>query len=188
VKIELEKGTFGYIKKNKRRQMGLVILMFIIAVAMFVTGLIVNKNDKANLLTALAILMVLPAAKFLTLYIVLFPYKSVSKERYEKVKSKLSENIIMMTDMVITSTQKSMNLDFILITDNQVLCLLGKAKQDVKYIEDYLMKTIATTRADSFTVKVFTDEKKFMDCIPERNIEKSVLQEEAYNIIRTLVV
>jgi len=188
MKFELEKGTFGYIKKNKRRQMGLVILMFVIAVAMFITGLIVNKNDKANLLTALAILMVLPAAKFLTLYIVMFPYKSVSKERYEKVKAKVNDNIIVMTDMVITSTQRSMNLDFILITDNQVLCLLGKAKQDVKYIEGYLAKTLSTSRADSFTVKVFTDEKKFMECIPERDFEKSSLQEEAYRVIRTLVV
>ena len=188
MKFTIEKGTFEYVKKNKRKYILLILLMLVVAVAMFITGLLVNKFNKANLLTVLAVLMVLPIAKFLTIYIVLFPYKSVSKERYDNIKNRVSENIILLTDMVITSTQKSMNLDFIIITDNQVLCLLGKAKQDVKYIEEYLTKTLGTSRADNFTVKVFTDEKKFIDCIPDREFEKTSLQEEACNVIRTLVV
>ena len=90
--------------------------------------------------------------------------------------------------MVITSPDKSMNLDFVVFTDNQVLCLLGKAKQDIKYIEKYLKDTLVNNRIDGFTVKVYSDEKQFLNNLPERQFEKTALQEEAFKIIRTLVV
>ncbi|MDE6635705.1 MAG: hypothetical protein K2K09_03755 [Lachnospiraceae bacterium] len=136
MKLEIERGSFGYIKRKKRRQILLVFLVLFIAVVMFITGLFLNKFDKSNLCTMLAILMVLPAAKFFVIFVVLFPYKSVSRERYEAVKNKLAEEVILMTDMVITSPDISMNLDFIIFTDNQVLGLAGKKKQDIKYIEE----------------------------------------------------
>lgn len=188
MKLEIEKGSFGYIKRKKKRQILLVFLMLFIAAAMFITGLFLHKFDKSNLCTMLAILMVLPMAKFFVIYVVLFPYKSVKKERYDAVREKLSEETILMTDMVITSSDISMNLDFIIITDNQVLGLTGKKKQDIKYIGDYLKKTLETNNLDGFTVKIFDDEKQFEKCIPDRNFEKNTLQDDALKIIRTLVV
>lgn len=188
MKLEIERGSFGYIKRKKRRQILLVFLVLFIAVVMFITGLFLNKFDKSNLCTMLAILMVLPAAKFFVIFVVLFPYKSVSRERYEAVKNKLADEVILMTDMVITSPDISMNLDFIIFTDNQVLGLAGKKKQDIKYIEDYLKKTLESNKADGFTVKIYDDEKQFEKCIPDRRFEKSASQEEAFKIIRTLVV
>lgn len=185
---ELERGSFAYIKKKKKRQLLLVFLMLLIGVVMFMVGMFMNQFERSNLCTMLAILMVLPATKFLVIYIVLFPYKTVSKARYDLVKEKINDNCILMTDMVITSPDKSMNLDFVVFTDNQVLCLLGKAKQDIKYIEKYLKDTLVNNRIDGFTVKVYSDEKQFLNNLPERQFEKTAVQEEAFKIIRTLVV
>ena len=83
---ELERGSFAYIKKKKKRQLLLVFLMLLIGVVMFMVGMFMNQFERSNLCTMLAILMVLPATKFLVIYIVLFPYKTVSKARYEMVK------------------------------------------------------------------------------------------------------
>lgn len=188
MKFEIEKGSFGYIKRKKKRQILLVFLMLFIAAVMFITGLFLHKFDKSNLCTMLAILMVLPMAKFFVIYVVMFPYKSVSRERYDAVREMLSGEEELMTDMVITSPDISMNLDFIIITDNQVLGLTGKKKQDIKYIEDYLKKTLESNKIDGFTVKIFDDEKQFERCIPDRKFEKTVLQEDALKIIRTLAV
>lgn len=188
MKLEIEKGSFGYIKRKKKRQILLVFLMLFIAAVMFITGLFLNKFDKSNLCTMLAILMVLPMAKFFVIFVVLFPYKSVSRERYNAVSEKVAGETILMADMVITSPDISMNLDFIIITDNQVLGLAGKKKQDIKYIEDYLKKTLESNKLDGFTVRIFDDEKQFEKCIPDRHFEKNVLQEEAFKTIRTLAV
>lgn len=186
--LEIEKGSFGYIKRKKKRQILLVFLMLFIAAAMFITGLFLHKFDKSNLCTMLAILMVLPMAKFFVIYVVMFPYKSVSRERYDSVREKLVSEAELMTDMVITSPDISMNLDFIIITDNRILGLTGKKKQDIKYIEDYLKKTLESNKLEGFTVKIFDDEKQFEKCIPDRQFEKNALQEDARKIIRTLAV
>lgn len=188
MKFELERGTFCYIKKKKTRQIGMILLLMVIAVIMFIVGLLLHEFDRANICTVLAILMVLPAAKHLVTFIVLFPYKSVSKEAYDRISGMVDDSAILMTDMVITSSEKVMKLDFVLITDNQVLGLTGKEKQDAAYIEKYLKNTLKDNNIEGFTVKVFEDEKQFVKCIPDREYESTELQEQCYLLIRTLVV
>ena len=118
-----------------------------------------NKFERSNLLTMLAILMVLPATKYFVGFIVVFPYKSVSRERYEHIKSLISDNTILFTDMVFTSSDKVMNLDFMIITDNQLIGLLGKKKQDIKYMENYLKETLTVNKIEGYTVKIFDEQK-----------------------------
>lgn len=83
----LEKGSFEYINKKKKRKIIMVIAIIVIALAIFGVGLLLNKMSRANIFTVLAILCVLPWAKQLVALIVLFPYHSVSRERYEKARS-----------------------------------------------------------------------------------------------------
>ena len=188
MKFELERGSFGYIKKKKIRQILLVLLMVVAALIMFFTGLLINNNNKANICSVLAMLMVLPAAKFLVTFIVMFPYKGVSKERYDHVKESVPENAILMTDMVITSPDKAMNLDFVIITDNQVIAVIGKQKQDPRYIEDYLKKGLKDNKIEGFTVKIYDEYEQFEKNIPTKTFEPTNAQDECFRFIRTLVV
>lgn len=187
MKFELERGSLGYIKKKKIRQALLVLLMVALALIMFVTGLLINKT-KANICSILAMLMVVPAAKFLVTFIVMFPYKGVTKERYDKVKGQISDDAVLMTDMVITSPEKVMNLDFIVITDNQVIGLIGRKKQDPAYIEKYLKKSIKDNKVGEFTVKICDNEDLFYRCLPTKNFEDKDSRDACHAYLRTLVV
>ena len=186
--FELERGSFEYIKKKKKKHMSAMLLQILAGVIIFVIGLLLNKYDKANICTVVAILMVLPAAKHLVEFIVMFPYKSVTRERYDKVMELAGENAVVMTDMVITSPEKVMDLDFVIITDNQVLGLIGKKGQDAGYIEKYLKDSLKNNGLEEFTVKIFEDEDKFIKCIPEKSYESTKLQEECFLYVRTLGV
>ncbi len=186
--FELERGSFGYIRKRKIRLIVMMLALMLAAAVIFITGLLLNKYDKANICTVLAVLFVLPIAKFLVIYIVIFPYKGVSEELYEKTKSIVNDNAVLMTDMVITSPDKSMHLDFIVITDNQVIGVTGKKKQDVKYIEDYLKNSLKENKIEGFTVKITDDRKQFEKYLPDREFEKTDRQDECFRYIRTLVV
>lgn len=188
MKFEIERGCFEFIKKKKRRQLLMTFAMLLIGILMFIVGLFMNKFERSNLLTMLAILMVLPATKYFVGFIVVFPYKSVSRERYEHIKSLISDNTILFTDMVFTSPDKVMNLDFMIITDNQLIGLLGKKKQDIKYMENYLKETLTVNKIEGYAVKIFEDEKKFENCIPTKKFEKSDLQQKTFMTIRTLIV
>lgn len=188
MKFEIERGSFGYIKRKKKRQIIMILVLILAAVIIFMTGLFLNKFDRANVCTVLSILFVLPIVKILVIYIVLFPYKSVPEELYNRIKNIVCENAILMTDMVITSPDKSMGLDFIVITDNQVIGIIGKKKQDIKYIEDYLKKSLKENKIDGFTVKIFDDYTQFERCLSDKKFDKNDRQEECFKYIRTLVV
>lgn len=185
---ELERGSFQYIRRRKLRLTLMVIGMVLLGVIIFISGLFINKFDKANICTVLAVLMVLPAAKFLVLLIVVFPFHSVSRERYESVKTKVNDTLILMTDMVITSPEKVMNLDFVLLTDNQVIALIGKKNQDSSYVEKYLKQSLKENGFIDYTVKVCEEEKQFLTIIPQKICDTMTKQEECLRYMRTLVV
>ena len=188
----LEKGSFEYINKKKKRKIIMVIAIIVTALAIFGIGLLLNKMSRANIFTVLAILCVLPWAKQLVALIVLFPYHSVSRERYEKAKECVQANglpdVKLYTDLVITSPEKVMNLDFAVVGAGHVIALVGKSGQDVEYIRNYL--TNGVHQWGDFQVQIVTSEKLFRK-ETERMQEHAVTEDEAENVnsyIRSLIV
>ena len=57
-----KKGTFGYIKRQRRWEIIRTMLMFGISIALYAAGYIATKSNK-NLLTLAAVLGCLPASK-----------------------------------------------------------------------------------------------------------------------------
>lgn len=162
--VMLKKGEFGYIDRQKRWRCLMILAILAIAVAIFIIGLLLNKMSRANIFTVFAILCVLPWAKQVVGLIVLFPYHSVTRERYERVQGILEEqglsDVRLYTDLVITSPDKIMNLDFAVVGAGQVIALTGKEGQDIGYIREYLTKGVH--HWGEFRVKVLDSEKLFV--------------------------
>lgn len=159
--MKIKRGDFGYIKAKKRRSLTGTLLMVLIGVVIFLAGLFLNKMSNRNVFTVIAVLFVLPGAKFLVAYIVTFPYQSVSRERYDKVSKLLPEGMTLYTDLVITSAEKVMNLDFIAIGNGQVIGLTGPKKQELSYIRKYLTKGVQNW-GEGYKVKIVDSEKTFL--------------------------
>lgn len=155
------RGEMGYLNSQKKYRIKKTLLYVLIGIAIFVLGLCLNKFEKTNIFTVIAVLMVLPAAKALVGVIVLFPYQSVSTERVEKVKQLLSGADVMYTDMVFTSPDKVMFLAFLVIKQDEILCLAGREKEDLRYIEKYLREELKK-RMLSKKLYVTADEKNFL--------------------------
>lgn len=187
-----EKGSFGYINKKKKRKIIMVVVIILIALAIFAVGLLLNKMSRANIFTVLAILCVLPWAKQLVALIVLFPYHSVSRERYERALKSIEANgmqdLKLYTDLVITSPDKVMNLDFAVVGAGHVIALVGKSGQDVSYIREYL--TNGVHQWGDFQVQIVTSEKLFLKEV-ERMQLRQVSEEDAERVdsyLRSLIV
>lgn len=192
VHIMIEKGSFGYINKKKKRKIIMVVVIILIALAIFAVGLLLNKMSRANIFTVLAILCVLPWAKQLVALIVLFPYHSVSSERYERALKSIEVNgmqdLKLYTDLVITSPDKVMNLDFAVVGAGHVIALVGKSGQDVSYIREYL--TNGVHQWGDFQVQIVTSEKLFLKEV-ERMQLRLVSEEDAERVdsyLRSLIV
>lgn len=159
--MRVKRGDFGYIRSKKRRALFGTLLMIVIGIAVFVLGLLLNKMSNKNVFTIVAVLFTLPGAKFLVAYIVTFPYQSVNRERYDKAMGVLPENMTLYTDLVITSSEKVMHLDFAAVGNGQVIGLTGPKKQDISYIRKYLTNGVQNW-GRGYKVKIVDNEKTFL--------------------------
>lgn len=167
----MKKGTYGYINNKKTKNLLFSLLLFAIALAIFFIGYFLNNREKNNVFSIAAVLLILPAAKVLVSYIVVMPFKSPEKLKYDKIESLISPDMIFLSDLVITSTEKIMNLDFIVIASGNIIGLMGKQTQDISYITTYLSHSIKN-QGSSYHVKVFKEYKPFIERVTTVNHEE----------------
>ncbi len=179
------KGELGYIDGRKKRALLGVLSMAAIGVAIFLLGLFLNKMSNRNIFTIFAVLFALPGAKYMVALIVMLPYHSASGERYEKVRERLASGAVLYADMVITSPEKVMHLDFAVVGNGQVLALLGEGKQELSYVKKYLTDGVRNW-GSGYAVKIVESEKAFLADVSAM-AEKDVDEEEEARVRSYLV-
>ena len=125
--MKAKRGDFGYINNRKKRTLTIAIIYSAISIGIYVLGLVLNHMSRQNLFTVIAVLGVLPIVKQIVGFVVVFPYHSVTEEQYQKVQKALPERMELMTDLVITSSEKIMHLDFL---EKQAMFLQELARID----------------------------------------------------------
>lgn len=189
--MKLQRGDYGYIRAKKKSQLAGLVLMIVLGIGIFITGLLLNKMSKANVFTVAAVLCTLPGANYLTKLVVLFPYHTSEKELYDKVKGMVSGDVVLLCDMVITSSEKVMNLDFMIVSGSSVVGLAGRKGQDIPYINQYLTKGVRNWGTD-YRVKVCETyesfEKELKSEMKRESAGKPEEKEEVLSYIRSLIV
>ncbi len=161
--MEKWKGTkceFGYIHKQKIFQSLMLLLYVAIGIGLFLIGLFITKT-RANIFTVLGILMVLPGAKRVIAIMVMFPHKSLEKERYDEVKAVLTDNAVLLSEYVFTSKDKIMSLDFVIVDGEHVMGIQDAKGKNKEYMQDYLHKGV-TAISNSYKVKICNNEAEFL--------------------------
>ena len=85
--MRTEKGQPGYVKARKQKYLLGAVVEFAIVIAIFVTGYI-QTGSRLNLLTVVAVVGCLPAAKMLVEFITMAPYKSIEEAKYQELEEK----------------------------------------------------------------------------------------------------
>lgn len=153
--MKIEKGEPGYIRAKKRQETGRTLLEFAIVIAVFVTGYLTTKT-RMNLLTVAAVLGCLPASRGLVGVIMLLPHRSFAEERVREIEAE-AKSLVRAYDMIITSYEKIMPIDSIVILGNVVCGYAGSGRTDSDAAARYLKKMLANNRYGSVSVKIFTD-------------------------------
>lgn len=177
-----KKGEYGYISSRKKRIVISMIVLVCLAIVVFVIGLVLNDMSKQNIFTVFSVLFVLPFAKQLVAFIVLFPYHSAPMETYEAVTKKAGDTMEVFSDLVITSTEHIMHLDFVLVGQNQVIGILGDGKQDLKVVRSYLQKGVHNW-GSGYKVKIVDNQKIFFDEIV--NVKQEEVNPEVEENVKT---
>lgn len=182
--FKYQKGEWGYIKKKKTMQLIFTIFMALVGIGIYLAGYFLNEHSNQNIFTIIAILMVLPGAKFFVGFIVLFPYQSPGKEHYETLKKAIPLNSKLYSDMVITSPLKVMNLDFILVSNDHVIGVIGKENQDIAYIQSYLTKGVRNWSSNCI-IKIYPSFDEMLHAVKKIQ-EKAISKEDEEKVIEYL--
>ncbi len=139
--MKIERGDYGYVSKLKKRKLIITICLFAMSLALVIIGYVVSGKTRESIFTVLGIVSVLPAAKVLVSYIILFPYKTFSKEEYEKIKE-FDTSGMALYDFVMSSTEKIMNIYALVPTVDKVFLLIGKENKYPEYTRTYVAKVL----------------------------------------------
>lgn len=154
--MKKEKGEYGYLNYKKIYQLILTLICLLLVFAVMTGGYLYYKT-LSNVFTVMAVVIVIPAAKFGVGYIVLIPYKSPEKERYDELQP---HDYRLLSELVITSEERIMSLDFAAVKDKRAYCFVTNKKTAINETEKYLKK-ILNSEFNGVAVKLFTDYNKY---------------------------
>ena len=153
--MERFKGEAGYIRKQKRFLTFKTVVQFGIVAALLILG-ITQTESRLNLLTVVAILGCLPAAKSLVQLIVIFPHHTIAKDKAEELEVKASL-LTRSYDMVVTDEKKFMPIESLVILDNTICGYTASAKVDLNHLNKHIKDILIQNQYDKVSVKIFND-------------------------------
>lgn len=170
-----QKGEYGYHAYQKKRKLLFSILSMFAVLVIYLTGIFLYHTNK-SIYTVIAILAVLPAARILVSYIVLFPFSFSHSEEYQKLAELAGEHIF--CDFILSSSDKFYPLDFIYISGGRILCYSDSSKISEKEYETYL-KNVLERGCSYSSLKVYKEFSVFYRKIQELEAKQPEMDRKA---------
>lgn len=158
--MKATKGKAGYIQARKKQLIIKAVLEFGIVLALLALG-IWQTHTRLNLLTVVAVLGCLPAAKALVEVITITPYHSIKLETANEIQEK-AKDLTVAFDFVFTSREKFMPVDSMLLLDNTICGYSSSKKIDPVYTAKHLRQLLEQNQYTKVSVKIFTDYDAFL--------------------------
>ena len=157
---KVEKGLPGYLDYKKKVEIIRTVIYFGIVAAIFFLGYF-QTDTRLNLLTVVAVLGCLPASKALVGVIARMPYSSVERKLAEDVASKTT-HLTVCYDLVITSEEKIMPVDCIVISGSNIFGYTHYKKVDLKMVSDHIKAMLKQNGYTGLAVRVLNEYKPFI--------------------------
>lgn len=155
-----EKGTPGYLNYKKKVEIIRTIVYFLIVAAVYFLGYSQTGTNK-NLLTVVAIVGCLPACKALVGVITRLPHHSIRLETAQEIKEKCP-HLTILFDLVVTSTEKIMPIDEIVISGDKVFGYTSNPKVDLNYAAKHIKNILIENHFKNVSVKLMDQYKGFL--------------------------
>ena len=163
--------------------------MIAIGVAIFVLGLFLNKFEKRNIFTVVAVLFVLPMARYLATLLIMLPHKTPERALYEQVKTVIPRGNILLSDYLFTSSERAMGVSFLVLTGHELIGLVERDKEKTDKITVFLSGELKKREIPGKVV-LYEDANRFTDAlkrIPEATRKEEEMK-ELLEFLRSLAV
>lgn len=169
------KGQYGYFKNEKKRRLIITLILFVVPLLIFFTGLI-HFEKRENLFTVIAVVGCLPACKSLVGLIMACMQKSLEKSEYEKIRSKAGD-LTMLYELYITSNEKNGYVDAFAVCGNQVVGYTSSAKTDTKYTADFVQR-ILNQNGFGVTVRILKEMNPYLERLQSMQKNRESLEKD----------
>ena len=163
--MKIRKGDYGYIKRQKVTRLLKTLAFFLLPMAFFIIGLVLNKGDRMNIYTVIAMVGCIPACMSAVGMIMMWMRKPMSAELYQEISSSVG-SLLMVYELFLTTQEKNLFLDATAVCGDYVTAYTDREikHKDLEFMEEHIRKTL---RADHYkaTVKIFdrTQKKAFLE-------------------------
>lgn len=161
MKKRIGKGDYGYLKYAKNRQLIWTVILFAVSLSLLIGGYLL-VHTKANLLTMVAVLGMLPASKSLVQYIMFMKAKGCSAADYEQIKAHEGE-LLVLYDLYFTSEKKNYPVSAMALKGKTICFYVSGAESLVSACEKHFEGVFRQNQFEGYTVKGFTRLDRFLE-------------------------
>jgi len=137
MKKQIPKGKIGYLKQRRTITILWTMLLFVVSATLFIAGIVATGNRK-NLLTIVAILGMLPAARSLINALMYLKAKSCPVEWFVTHDKELSPLLHHYYDLVFTTYERAYNIPVLVIREGNICGLCLDKKKPLGELEEHI--------------------------------------------------
>ncbi|MEE0954789.1 MAG: hypothetical protein U0L49_03120 [Eubacterium sp.] len=160
------KGQYGYMKSQKLIRTLRTAAFFALVAAVFMIGLFLNKGDRKNIYTVIAMVGCIPASMSLVSMIMVWLRRSTDPELYRET-TEAAGSMPVCYELFLTTKDKNLYLDAAAVSDDCIAAFTMDrvSDQDLHFMEEHIRKTLRAQGYKNMTVKIFNDRGHFLNRI-----------------------
>lgn len=141
---QLEKGSYGYFNQKRRWEILKTILMFAVSFSLFFAGYNVT-GKKANILTIVAVLGMLPASKSAVSMIMYLRYHGCSSQLHEKLTKEFGDfdGILHSYDLVFTTYKINYQVPSVVVKNGNVCGICQKKETELNELNKHITQILS---------------------------------------------
>jgi len=162
------KGEYGYIRSQKLVRTLRTAASFALVALIFLIGMALNKGDRKNIYTVIAMVGCIPASMSLVSMIMIWMRRNTDPELHKETEEAAGDMPVYY-ELFLTTRDRNLYLDAAVVADDSIAAFtLDKVTdQGLHYMEDHIRKTLRAEGCRNMVVKIFTDRKRFLMRIAE---------------------
>lgn len=162
------RGTYQYVQRQKLFEIIKCIILYAMALGIFFIGY-TTLGTKKSLFSVFAVLALLPASKALVGVIMFLRYQSLPNDMYKRIKQAAGKMPVLYEN-ILTTSEKSYYLQAIVYAKGNLVALMENGKGGQEIIAGHLKKVLKNAGHKEVNIKIYENEKDFLDRIEEMNI------------------
>lgn len=184
MKPKYKHGDYEYFNQKRVREIIKTIILFAVPLSLFVAGYL-TTNTKANLLTIVAVLGLLPASKSCVDMILYLRFHGCSKEDHELLKDVMDVFDLKAYGLVFTSYQRSYEVAGCIVKNGYVCGYLSNHKDMHEDLEKHITQ-IAKQDGQKATVAMYEKAEDFLERIKVLSEKETENEEKDKNLMTLL--